>query len=391
MLISPLMGPIVGVGLAIGINDFTMLMRSLKSLGTAVGISIFVSAIYFLLTPFGDVQAELIARTKPTLLDVLIAIFSGIALIVAKTKKGTIVSVILGVAISTALMPPLCTAGYGLANLNWKFFLGAFYLFLINSVFIAFSTWLIIKYLRFPLAQYVNKEKQKRVKRYIYIISLLIIIPSGITFWRTIKENIFINEANRFIADNFNFDNTWITKETLKYNAGDTATIELFLMGDILPPQQLTIIKKKMPEYDLEDTKLVIHQLKDNSEEIAGKLTAEVKTSILEELYRKNQELLNDKEKYIHTLENELLKIKSDTIPFNAIKKEVHIQYPDIEKLSFGKTVSTDFTNQQDTIPLFFVKWHKTTSSKTIEKEKEALEKWLRVRLNDEHIKVVSY
>lgn len=129
MLISPLMGPIMGVGLAIGINNLFMLKRSLKSLGTAVLISVVVSTIYFLLTPFGEVQSELIARTRPNLLDVLIAFFGGIALVVAKTKKGTIASTIYGVAIATALMPPLCTAGYGLANANWSFFLEHFIYF----------------------------------------------------------------------------------------------------------------------------------------------------------------------------------------------------------------------------------------------------------------------
>ena len=164
MLISPLMGPIVGVGLSVGINDFKMLIRSIKSLGTAVLISVIISALYFLITPFGEVQSELIARTRPTLLDVMVAVFGGIALIVAKTQKGTVASVIFGVAIATALMPPLCTAGYGLANGNWSFFLGAFYLFLINSVFIALSTWVIVKYLKFPLATYINQERQKKSK-----------------------------------------------------------------------------------------------------------------------------------------------------------------------------------------------------------------------------------
>ncbi|MDG1475951.1 MAG: DUF389 domain-containing protein, partial [Vicingaceae bacterium] len=167
MLVSPLMGPIVGVGLSVGINDFKMLIQSLKSLGTAVLISVLISALYFSLTPFGEVQSELIARTRPTLLDVMVAVFGGIALIVAKTQKGTVASAIFGVAIATALMPPLCTAGYGLANGNWSFFLGAFYLFLINSVFIALSTWLIVKYLKFPLATYMNKVRQKKVQRYI--------------------------------------------------------------------------------------------------------------------------------------------------------------------------------------------------------------------------------
>ena len=178
MLISPLMGPIVGMGLAIGINNFAMLTRSLKSLGTAVLISVIISTLYFLITPFGEVQSELIARTRPNLLDVLVAIFSGIALIVAKSQKSTVASAIYGVAIATALMPPLCTAGYGLANGNWEFFLGAFYLFLINSVFITLSTWLVVKYLKFPITTYLDPKRERKVNNYILFFSILIILPS---------------------------------------------------------------------------------------------------------------------------------------------------------------------------------------------------------------------
>lgn len=246
MLISPLMGPIVGVGLSIGINDFKMLIRSLKSLGTAVAISILISALYFFLTPFGEVQSELIARTRPTLLDVLVAIFGGTALIVAKTKKGTVASVIFGVAIATALMPPLCTAGYGLANGNWEFFLGASYLFLINSVFIALSTWLIVKYLGFPLTTYMNKQRQKRIKTYILVISLLIIVPSGFTFWNTIQESIFTNNAERFISENFDFEATWINKKDITYNDGETPTVDVYLMGDIISKELENKIEKKI-------------------------------------------------------------------------------------------------------------------------------------------------
>ncbi len=391
MLISPLMGPIVGVGLSVGINDFKMLIRSLKSLGTAVLISVVISTIYFLITPFGEVQSELIARTRPTLLDVLIAMFGGIALIVAKTKKGTVASVIFGVAIATALMPPLCTAGYGLANGNWSFFLGAFYLFMINSVFIALSTWLIVKYLRFPLATYINLERQKRVKQYILVISLLIIIPSGFTFWNTIQESIFTNNAERFISDNFDFEATWINKKVISYEDDEQAKIDVYLMGDIISKSEEEKITEKLSEYDLEKVNLKIHQFRDKSDEIAGKLTAEVKSGILEELYEKKEQLLNDKDATIKFLEEELLKFKSDTIPFTSVKKEMNVQYPNIAYMSFGKTISTNFEAKQDTTPTFFLKWKTDLTEEEITSEKMAIEKWLKVRLSDEKVSVIRY
>lgn len=391
MLISPLMGPIVGVGLSVGINDFKMLIRSLKSLGTAVVISVIISALYFLITPFGEVQSELIARTRPTLLDVMVAVFGGIALIVAKTQKGTVASVIFGVAIATALMPPLCTAGYGLANGNWSFFFGAFYLFLINSVFIALSTWLIVKYLKFPLATYINLKRQKRVKRYILVISLLIIVPSGFTFWNTIQESIFENNAERFVVENFEFEGTWINKKDITYSDKGTSKIDVYLMGDIITKKEEERIAKKLPDYELEKVELKIHQFKDKSDEIAGKLTAEVKSGILEELYEKKEKLLNDKDATIEFLEDELLKFKSDTIPYNAVANEMIVQYSNVSNMAFAKAVSTNFNGKKDTIPTFYIHWKPSVEIEVVELEKLSIEKWLKVRLNDKNVKVVNY
>jgi len=391
MLVSPLMGPIVGVGLSIGINDFKMLIRSLKSLGTAVLISVIISTIYFLLTPFGDVQSELIARTRPHLLDVLIAIFSGIALIVAKTQRGTVASVIFGVAIATALMPPLCTAGYGLANGNWSFFLGAFYLFLINSVFIALSTWVIVKYLKFPLATYINKERQKKVKRYILIISLLIIVPSGFTFWNTIQESIFANNAEKFVAENFEFEATWVNKKTIVYSREDPSKIDIYLTGDIISLEEEKKITKKLADYELEKVELKIHQIKDRSDETAAKLKADVKSGILEEMYKKHEDLLNDKDAKIEFLEEELLKFRSDTIPYVAVANEMIVQYPSLNSMSFAKSVTTKFSGKQDTVPTFYIHWKPNVEEEIVEQEKLAIQKWLKVRLNDKNVRVVNY
>lgn len=392
MLISPLMGPIVGVGLSVGINDFKMLIRSLKSLGTAVLISVLISALYFLLTPFGEVQSELIARTRPTLLDVMVAVFGGMALIVAKTQKGTVASVIFGVAIATALMPPLCTAGYGLANANWDFFLGAFYLFLINSVFIALATWLIVKYLRFPLATYIDVKRQKRVKNYILIISLLIIIPSGFTFWSTIQESIFERNATEFITESFdNYEGTEVINTKLTYNGDQTSLIEVYLIGEILSSATEKKLSNRLEEFGLKKAELKVYQSKDKTDEIAGKLSAEVKSGILEEIYQKNEKLLNDKDAKIEFLEDELLKLRSDTIPFSAVKNEMKVQYPNVLYMAYGKTVTTNFKSKQDTTPTFFMQWKSKLTEEEITEEKQAVEKWLKVRLNNSKVKVISY
>ena len=392
MLISPLMGPIVGVGLAIGINNLNMLKRSLKSLGTAVFISVVVSTVYFLLTPFGEVQSELIARTRPTLLDVLIAVFGGVALIVARTKKGTIASTIYGVAIATALMPPLCTAGYGLANGNWSFFFGAFYLFIINSVFIILATWLIVKYLRFPLTSYIDKAKQKKVTRYIWIFTVIIILPSSFTFWRSIQESIFRSNAENFIIQNFEFEESEVIDKKINYTTEEgNPLIEVYLIGKPISGETKKMLNKKMLGYNLENTELKIYQSEDNTHEITSRLTSEVKSGIIEELYKKNQETIEDKDEKIKFLENEINKMGLNNIPFKSLSKEVKMQYEDVIGMEVGKTVYTNFSNKQDTSTTILVKWNPNIDSETRQAKKNSLQKWLRVRLDDEKLKVVSY
>lgn len=393
MLISPLMGPIVGVGLAVGINDLGMLNRSLKSFGTAVLISVFISTIYFFITPFGEVQSELIARTRPTLLDVLLAFFSGIALIVAKTKKGTVASTIFGVAIATALMPPLCTAGFGLANGNWPFFFGAFYLFLINSVFIILATWLVVKYLKFPLKSYLDVARQKKVSRYILIFSAVVILPSGVTFWSSIQESIFKSNAEKFISQNFDIEGSQIINKKINYKLekGGSSSIEVYMIGNNINATTEQKLISKLPEYNLKNVKLKIYQSKDNSNELASKLSKEVRTGILEDIYKKNELLIEDRNKKIKFLESQLNLSSISSIPFNSLKKEIKIHYPEVVAMDYGKTIGTDFKEKQDTISTFLIRWNKNLSEKVKQEKKSTLQSWLQVRLEDDKLRVINY
>ena len=161
MLISPLMGPILGIGMSIAINDIDTLKKSLINLATMIVLSLLTAFLFFWLFPLSEETSELLGRTRPDIRDVLIAFFGGLALIIARTKKGTIASVIFGVAIATALMPPLCTAGYGLAEGNFQFFGGAMYLFTINTIFIALATFVVLKILRFPMLKYANSKRRR--------------------------------------------------------------------------------------------------------------------------------------------------------------------------------------------------------------------------------------
>jgi len=384
------MGPIIGMGLAIGTNDGATLIRSLKSLGTAVIISVLVSTLYFIVTPFGDVQSELIARTHPTLLDVVVAILGGVAGIAASSRKEKS-NVIPGVAIATALMPPLCAAGYGLANANWEFFFGAFYLFLINSVFITLTTWLFVKTLKYPLVQYIDIVKQKRMKRSILVFSILIILPSALTFYDTIKESIFKQNAKQFLTEVFQFEDTYIYKKNIAFKSDSNPTIEVFLTGDIIGEKVEKELINKMPFYNLTNTDLILHQAKDKTSEYTSKLKAEVKSGILEDLYKRNEERINNKNSKIEFLEQELLKYKGNQIPFTNIKKEIKVQYKNAQNMSYGNVISTNFLDQQDTIPSFFIQWNEQLPVDKVIHNNEALQTWLRVRLDNKKVQVLSF
>lgn len=200
MLISPLMGPINGIGLAVGIYDLELLKKSFRNLLLMVAVSLLASTLYFLLSPLGDAQSELLARTRPTIYDVLIATFGGLAGIVATSRKDLPFTVISGVAIATALMPPLCTVGYGLATWQLRYAFGAFYLFFINSFFIALATFVMVRYLRFPKHKFVDKAREKMVKRFIIILAVLVIIPSLFTAINVVRESVFNAQVNKFVA-----------------------------------------------------------------------------------------------------------------------------------------------------------------------------------------------
>ncbi len=198
MLISPLMGPIMGFGLGLGISDFELIKRSFRNFAIATVFSVITSSIYFLISPISEAQSELLARTQPTLYDVLIAFFGGLAGIVASSTKSK-GNVIPGVAIATALMPPLCTAGFGLATGNLYYFFGAFYLFFINSVFISLATYLVVRVLKYPKKVFLDKDHEKRVTRYVGIIVIFTIVPSLFLSYRLVKTTYFNQQVLNYV------------------------------------------------------------------------------------------------------------------------------------------------------------------------------------------------
>ena len=381
MLISPLMGPILGIGLSIAINDIDTLKRSIINLLTMLALSLLTAFLFFWLFPLSEDTSELLGRVQPDIRDVLIAFFGGLALIIARTKKGTIASVIFGVAIATALMPPLCTAGYGLAKGKWHYFIGAMYLFMINTIFIALATFLVLKILRFPMLKYVNSKKRQFISRMATLLAIIVMIPAVWTFINVLRESNFNRDAGKFVETQLttlpHFDYLK-NNATYKYNSKGTSTIELSTFGlDEIPETTIALLQNRMNEYGaLIDTKLVVNQ--NRSKNLDNfKYMEELRT-------RDSLDLLSQTEK-INFLENkiiELSKLEKNYVAFEDLIKEVEINYETIEQFSFANIVSSNF-KKTDTISVFSVKWVDSLTNEALrKKDKIKLEKWLKLKLD---------
>ena len=388
MLISPLMAPILAIGLSVGTNDWDTLKRALKNFGVMVVVALMTSTLYFLITPLQEAQPELLARTSPTFLDALIAIFGGLAGIIGISRRSR-GNVIPGVAIATALMPPLCTAGYGLANGQWSFFFGAFYLFTLNSIFIAGATFIIVRYLKFPLVSFVNSDTEKKVKRYMLAFVILVILPSAWIFYGLVKETIFLGRAETFITQNLEIEGTEVISKKITYT--DTISrIDIFIMGEPIAEQTKKQLEKTMLEQGLENTILKIHQPKDVSADLAGKLSKEVRVGILEDLYKRNEDLITEKNQRIVELENQVFQYQRGAIPFEGLSKEMAALYPNIERVSYSLSLQMNGT-KIDTIPTFMMGWNKSQSSKSKSDDKIILQAWLKQRLELDTLRIVEY
>lgn len=324
MLISPLMGPIVGAGFALGIYDFKLLKRSLRNLANATIVGLVVSTTYFALSPFKDVQSELLARTSPTIYDILIAFFGGIvgAIAVTRTEKGNPIP---GVAIATALMPPLCTAGYGLATGQWTFFFGAIYLYTINCVFIGISTFLIIKYLKYPAKKQVDEKQQKQVRVIITILIIAMLVPSSYLAYSLYQEQQFKKNTELFIEKEFTSKGlTVIYKKTVFEPT--KKKLELAFLSKIFTESEITRLDSTLSRNKfLRGTNLVIRQdTTDRFLALRGDIMNQIKSSENE---------LSQKDIKIVQLEKKLSQFSYDN---SKILKEVHTVFPEITSLSIS-------------------------------------------------------
>ncbi len=378
MLISPLMGPILGVGLSIAINDIDTLKRSLLNLLIMIVLSLTTAFLFFKFFPLSEDTSELLGRVKPDIRDVLIAFFGGLALIIARTKKGTIASVIFGVAIATALMPPLCTAGYGLAKGNMEYFLGAMYLFTINTIFIALATFLVVKILNFPMLKYANSAKRKRTSRIATVIAILVMVPAVITFINVWKESKFENAAKSFIDKELNeLPHSDFIKKNAIYEyidvKGKQSIIEFNSFGlDEIPDNTISVLRGRLKDYPaLSNTTMVFNQNKSKNLDNLRYMS--------QLRYRDSLDLLSQSEKivFLEDKVKKLSKYEALQIPFVELSKEVKINYETIEDLSYASVISSNF-KRIDTIAVFTAKWNSSVTEEEIAKQKDKLHRWLK-------------
>ena len=386
MLISPLMGPILGIGFSIAINDVDTLKGSIINFGAMVILSILTSFLFFSIPIFKDATPEILLRTKPDVRDVLIAIAGGLALFIAISRPRPQFNTVAGVAIATALMPPLCTAGFGLATGQFNYFGGALFLFTINSIFIALAAFSITKYLQFPMLKYINQAKRKRISRIASLVALIIFSFSIFLFYELFLENRYNMQATKFI-EMVRSEGVNIIGEPSELIDYSEKEIKLYVFGYAFSRREMDHWNYELEKLGLKNTKLTILQSQDDSK---------VRNDIdeLKDMYMNSNrmisakdESLREKDIRIRELEKDLRKYYNQEIPFDQISKEIKINYEHLVKAGFSREYVTNF-EKMDTMSVITLTWDKKIRKKEIKKQQEKVKKWLETRLNIKNIQI---
>ena len=369
MLISPLMSPILAVGLSVAIHEQHLLWRSIKNLSVAVIISLFSSTIFFLLTPLQEATSEELARTYPTLLDVMVAFFGGVAGIVSISRREP-TNAIPGVAIATALMPPLCTAGYGIATARWDYFLGAFYLFFINAVFISLATYLIVKYLHFPSKHYLDKRLQKLYSGWFTIISIIALLPSIYFLYTVYQKEEIKNRLDELVLAPIRQQGN----EILKWELSDKDTsvwIKVYHSGKPLSDSFKNNIQRKLIANHMRHYEL--HPLRVNmTKEEVNELSEDVARHMFQQMQ-------------LQAISVERSKSDLDTLSYIQLAKEVKVAFPYIDSLYNGWLTIPDTISKIDTLPIVFY----NAKRKVSRSQQQQLYKYLKQRLQKDSIVLI--
>jgi uncharacterized hydrophobic protein (TIGR00271 family) len=369
MLISPLMGPIMGLGLGMGINDVALLKKALYNFLVAAGVALATSTLFFTLSPINEAHSEILARTSPNIYDVLIALFGGLAGMLATSSKNK-GNVIPGVAIATALMPPLCTAGYGLATFQFQFFFGAFYLFIINTVFIALATFFVVKFLRFPLKDLHNPKSQKLAERIVGFIVMITLLPSIYFGYDMIQQNNFIQHANSYIDKETTLPNDYLLSKKID---AKQRKITLVYGGREISEAEIKKLESKLKSYYLSNATLEVKQgfayLNENDEDV---------------IVSKANQIAAQKDLMIKQLQVEIDSIRINHQLSVQVYKELKAQNNGIISAIVQPTfIYTDSSAQKSFLVAI------ETRSKISTKERLQLENWLKVRLKQNSLKLI--
>lgn len=391
MLISPLMTPILGIGLGFGISDRDMIVSSLKNFSFAVLISLLAATLYFIFSPLGQATPELLARTKPTFLDVGIAIFGGVAGIVATSRHDKSVA-IPGVAIATALMPPLCTAGFGLASGDLQFFFGAFYLFMINAFFISLATYLVVRYLKFPMIKFVDDARRKKMQHSIIIMAILMILPSSYILYDVVVEAKTQRNVQRFVEKYINNNQyeaiRWEIEDDDKYKV-----VKIFVVGEAFELDYIKKLEKDFKKYYVDDYKLKIIQMNVPSSErnqLKRELAGEVTLSVVKQL----QKLQGEKQvriRKIDSLQNVMRELYLNKDLLNDLKLETEVVFPEIESLRFG-LLGTEINSQDSSnvLPVAYINFKRNYRTNIKKEISERLSQYLKLKFKRDTVHVVQ-
>jgi len=379
MLISPLMGPIMGIGYGAGINDFLLIRRSFKNLLIATLIALLTSTLYFLISPLDTAQSELLARTTPTAWDVLIGFFGGLAGIVGATRKEKS-NVIPGVAIATALMPPLCTAGFGLATGHWHYFFGAFYLYTINFVFIALSAFLIVRLFNVAEKKYVDPDVAKRAQRYIAAVVLLTMLPSSYLAYLLVNEEVFKAKANNFVNEQLNFKTTNVAQVKIDPKERE---IKVFLIGSHIPQSELNNISLRLQNFGLENTVLKVYQNGENESIDVSMLKADIIT----DLYKTSQTALEAKDKQILQLKDQIRLMSINREHFSAVPNELETLFPKVREVVLSQNYDPEAADRNLSTNRLIL--NAKATKRLTKKETAQIEEWLKLRTKTDNVSVI--
>ena len=375
MLISPLMGPIFGLGLGLGINDINLMKKAGKNLVIMVSISIVVSLLYFLITPLSlSNPTELLARTRPTIFDVMIALFGGFAGIFeqCRKEKGTVFS---GVAIATALMPPLCTAGYGLATGNFSSFLGAIYLFCINCLFITMATYFLVKYFHFKKAEYADQGFGLKTQRITTLLIIIFLIPSIWSAVTLVKQNNFDKKAIDFVETHRSIGNSIIYDYQIDHQDG--SVLKVFMTGETLSEAGRNNLYVYAKEYGIKEDQILIKEYITNS--------SQGNDDVFKGIYEKLDYKIDEYETTIEQLTYELQATKKEELPYIQIANEISASYPEIKHVYIGKGNHIEIDSLKIS-PCVMVKVQSDTLM--AESTLEQFKKWIKVRLQTENVDI---